>query len=668
MKKNNLFCFLFLIVSLFSFGQSKLIDSLKQVVVDLNEDTTTVENLNDLAWELSLAGNHIEAIEYATKAKEISEKINYPNGLGVAYSNLGSIYYYQSNYPRALDFHFKSLKIMESIGSKSGMGASYNNIGNVYSEQGNNDKVLEYYFKDLKICEEIKDKNGMSVSYGNIGILYNEMKQYDKAIEYHLKSLKLKEELGNAQGKGMSYVNLSVVYEDLKEYDKALDYCFKALAELKTIGSDADVGIVYVNLGSIYNKLGNYKFAINYSNLGYNLSEKIGEIDNTRLCSENLAIAYSKLGQFDKAYFYHVKFKQLTDSIFNEGNSKQLGDLRTNYEVEKKEAELNEKAAIEKERLKTIAAEENKRHLIVILSFVLILIIVVVFSFFLYKRFRITNKQKDIIEIQKHLVDEKQKEIIDSITYAKRIQQAILPAVDLISQSFPNSFVFYKPKDIVAGDFFWFESLSEPKVTFIAAADCTGHGVPGAMVSVVCSNALNRAVNEFKFRETGLILDKTRELVIDTFKKSGEGVMDGMDISLASITNLENGKVMLNWSGANNPLWYIRTSKENESQTELIIVKGNKQPIGLSDFPKPYTTHSIELEAGDVFYLFTDGYVDQFGGPKGKKFKQNQMKELITTIFNLPLNEQSEILSKTFVNWMADNEQADDVTIIGIRV
>lgn len=661
MRKIKLFCLLFLFVSLYSFGQTKLIDSLKQVVVDLNEDTTTVENLNDLAWELSLLGNQVEAMVYATQAKELSEKINYPNGLGVAYSNLGSIYYYQTNYPRALDYHIKSLKIMEAIGSKSGMGASYNNIGNVYSEQGNNDKVLEYYLKDLKICEKIKDKNGMSVSYSNIGILYNEMKQYDKAIECHLKSLKLKEELGNVQGIGMSYVNLSVVYEDLKEYNKSLDYSFKALAELKAIGSDADVGIAYVNLGSVYNKLGNYKLAINNSNLGYELSNKIGEIDNTRLCSENLATAYSKLGQFDKAYFYHVKFKQLTDSIFNEGNSKQIGDLRTNYEVEKKEAELNEKAALEKERLKTIADEANKRHLIVVLSFVLILIIVVIFSVFLYKRFRVTNKQKEIIEIQKHLVDEKQKEIIDSITYAKRIQQAILPAVDLISESFPNSFVLYKPKDIVAGDFFWFESLHDHKLTFIAAADCTGHGVPGAMVSVVCSNALNRAVNEFKIRETGLILDKTRELVIETFKKSGEGVMDGMDISLASITHLENGKVMLNWSGANNPLWYVH-------KNEFAIIKGNKQPIGISDFPKPYTTHSIELVAGDVFYLFTDGYVDQFGGPKGKKFKQNQMKELIASIFHLPLNEQSEILSKTFVNWMADNEQADDVTIIGIRV
>lgn len=668
MRKHKLFLFLFLFVAQQFWGQTKLIDSLKRVVINHVEDTAAVENLNDLAWELSLLGNQVEAMVYVTQAKELSEKLNYQNGLGVAYSNLGSIYYYQSNYPRALDYHFKSLKIMEAIGSKSGMGASYNNIGNVYSEQGNNEKVLEYYLKDLKICEDIKDKNGMSVSYGNIAILYNEMKQYSKSIEFHLKSLKLKQELGNTQGIGMSYVNLSVVYEDLKEYDKALDYSFKALAGLKASGSDADVGIVYVNLGSIYNKLGNYKFAINYSKLGYDLSKKINEIDNMRLCSENLATAYAKLGQYDEAYFYHVKFKQFTDSIFNEGNSKQIGDLRTNYEVEKKEAELNEKAAIEKERLKTIAAEENKRHLIVVLSFILILIIVIVFSFFLYKRFRITNRQKDIIEIQKHLVDEKQKEIIDSITYAKRIQQAILPAVDLISQSFPNSFVFYKPKDIVAGDFFWFESLLDPKVTFIAAADCTGHGVPGAMVSVVCSNALNRAVNEFKVRETGLILDKTRELVIDTFKKSGEGVMDGMDISLASITNLENGKVLLNWSGANNPLWYIRNSKESESHTELVVVKGDKQPIGISDFPKPYTTHSIELDAGDVFYLFTDGYVDQFGGPKGKKFKQNKMKELIASVFHLPLSEQSQILSRTFIDWMADNEQADDVTVIGIKV
>lgn len=661
MRKSTTFCFLFIVAAQLIFAQNRKIDSLKNVVKGTEDDSIRVEALNDLSWELSVDGKYLEAIEVATKAKELSEKIGFIKGLGSAYSNLGIVYYGQSNYPRALDYHLKSLKTMESIGNKNGMGVSYNNIGNVYSEQGDDEKVLEYYLKDLKICEELNDKEGMSVSYANIGVQYNDMKMHKEAIEYNLKSLKIKEEMGNSEGVGMCYLNLSVIYEDLKEYEKALDYSFKALALLKEYGAKSDVGIVYINLGSVYNKLGNYRSAINYSKLGLVLSEEIGEIDNMRLCYENMATAHAALKEYPEAYKYHVKFKQLTDSIFNEENSKQIGDVKTNYQVEKKEAELNAIAALEKERLKTISDEEDKRHKIVVWSIGAILLIVVIFSVFLFKRFRVTNKQKEIIEIQKHLVDEKQKEIIDSITYAKRIQQAILPAVSLMKKALPNSFVLYKPKDIVAGDFFWFESLTSPELTFIAAADCTGHGVPGAMVSVVCSNALNRAVNEFKFRETGLILDKTKDLVIETFEKSGETVKDGMDISLASLIYSDDQRVVLNWSGANNPLWYIKGGK-------LCTIKGDKQPIGKSDANLPFTTHTIELKKGDIFYLFTDGYADQFGGPKGKKYKYKQMEDLLHDIHQLPMEEQAEIFSKRFDEWKNELEQVDDVTIIGIRL
>jgi serine phosphatase RsbU (regulator of sigma subunit) len=483
----------------------------------------------------------------------------------------------------------------------------------------------------------------------------------EKAIEYEMKSLALKQELNNRAGVGGSYLNLGNIYEVKGEYDKSLEYSFKALAILKELGTKSDIGIVYVNIGSVYNKLHNYKMAIQYSKVGLDVSSSIGELDNMRLCYENLADAYSATKNYADAYRAHIHFKELTDSIFNESNSRQLYEVNTNYEVEKKEAELNAKAALEEERLKTIAGEENKRHLIIMLSVIAILLIVVVFSIFLFKRFRITNRQKEIIEIQKHLVDEKQKEIIDSINYAKRIQSAILPAFSLMKKDLPESFIYYKPKDIVAGDFFWFESIPEKGLAFIAAADCTGHGVPGAIVSVVCSNALNRAVNEFRITEPALILDKARELVLETFEKSDESVSDGMDISLASVKKTLSGSVILNWSGANNPLWYFKNGQLN-------IIKGDKQPIGKSDHQQPFSTHLVELEKGDVFYLFTDGYADQFGGPKGKKFKHKQLEELCFSCHNLAPEQQLEIITKRFDDWKGDLEQADDVTVIGVKI
>jgi len=291
------------------------------------------------------------------------------------------------------------------------------------------------------------------------------------------------------------------------------------------------------------------------------------------------------------------------------------------------------------------------------------LALVLLFSGFMYNRFNLTRKQKNIIEVQKaevenqkHMVDEKQKEIIDSITYAKRLQDAILPPEKFVKEHFPNSFIYFQPKDIVAGDFYWMEHLDD--ISFVAAADSTGHGVPGAMVSLVCSNALNRAVNEFGLRDTGKILDKVTDLVLETFEKSDSDVKDGMDISLMAIHHKKNTAY---WSGANNPLWYITNGEFKE-------IKADKQPIGKSDHRIDFTSHTIPLEKNSEYFLLTDGYPDQFGGPIGKKYKYQPLKDLLQQHFTASSTEQKNILENSFQNWKGDLEQVDDVTIIGIKI
>ena len=264
--------------------------------------------------------------------------------------------------------------------------------------------------------------------------------------------------------------------------------------------------------------------------------------------------------------------------------------------------------------------------------------------------------QKNEAEKQKELVEEKQKEILDSISYAKRLQNAVMAPVTAVKQHLPDSFIFYKPKDIVAGDFYCFEQKDE--YILIAAADCTGHGVPGALVSIVCSNAISSVLKEISMSSTGEILNKVRDLVLETFSKSESEVKDGMDISMACINTKTNE---IYWSGANNPIWIIMND-------ELHEIKANKQPIGLSDNPLPFTTHHIRLSKGDTFYLFTDGYADQFGGPKGKKFKYRTMQELLFHNRNLAMAEQESLLKKTFEEWKGDLEQVDDICVIGVRI
>lgn len=306
----------------------------------------------------------------------------------------------------------------------------------------------------------------------------------------------------------------------------------------------------------------------------------------------------------------------------------------------------------------TLQLKQEKIQRYLLFGGIIIAVIFIVLLFFTVKQKKQDNKliskQKDAIEIAAIQLEEKNKEIIDSISYAKRIQSAILPPNKIVKEYLVDSFVIYEPKDIVAGDFYWM-TQRQNKIIF-AAADCTGHGVPGALVSVICNNALNRSVRDYNLTEPAKILDKTREIFIQEFDNSDEDVKDGMDIALCSLQNNT-----LEYAGANNPLWLIRNN-------ELIEIKANKQPIGKFDNPTPYLNHTINLQKGDTFYVFSDGYADQFGGEKGKKFKSANFKKLLLSIQKQSMEEQKKTLQSSFKNWKGNLEQLDDVCIIGVRI
>jgi len=353
-----------------------------------------------------------------------------------------------------------------------------------------------------------------------------------------------------------------------------------------------------------------------------------------------------------------------------ERDKKKLLAIQDEYvEIEKN---LKEKELLVKQQNKTIDAQGNEiitkdstieeQKSMIVLS-IIFLIIVTILGALAYRSYRLKNKanatilaQKEEIEEQHQVLEEQHQEITDSINYAKRIQDAILPPLKLVKGYMPDSFILYKPKDIVAGDFYWMEGINN--LIIFAAADCTGHGVPGAMVSVVCHNAMNRAVKEFMLIKPNEILDKTREIVLETFEKSDEDVNDGMDIALCSI-NTESKK--LNFAGANNGLYLIRNN-------EVTQIKPDKQPIGNYKDAKPFTNHEMDLQKGDVIYAFSDGYPDQFGGPKGKKFMYKPFRNLLLDIHQKPMDDQHNILMNAFEEWRGELEQIDDVCVIGVRI
>ena len=263
------------------------------------------------------------------------------------------------------------------------------------------------------------------------------------------------------------------------------------------------------------------------------------------------------------------------------------------------------------------------------------------------------------VMMQKEIVETQNKEIKDSILYAKRIQEAILPSQDEISKAFPDSFVLFKPRDIVSGDFYWFSEKHGKLV--IAVADCTGHGVPGAFMSMIGNTLLNEIVNEKEVIEPYHILFQLRENIMKCLKQTGaEGEnKDGMDIALCVFdrTNLH-----LEFAGANNPLYLI-------SEEELLEIKGDKQPIGVyAGETKPFTNHLKVLKKGDCIYIASDGYADQFGGTNGKKFKYKQMKDLLVSSKNMSMQEQKIVLENNIEQWRGDLEQVDDILMLGIRI
>ena len=306
---------------------------------------------------------------------------------------------------------------------------------------------------------------------------------------------------------------------------------------------------------------------------------------------------------------------------------------------------------------KTLQEQKNAKNTIIKTFLVIVIVMIGLATVFLFFRFREKKRLNEVILSQKEELQQKQMEIVDSINYAKHLQDAILPSRNTIKSFLEDSFVFYQPKAIVAGDFYWIEKTKE-KIIF-AVADCTGHGVPGAMVSMICHGALNRAVREFNLLDTGMILDKTRDLVAEYFIQSEKDIRDGMDIAICAWDFNSN---TIQYSGANNPIWYVRDNTINE-------IKPSKQSVGITTKYSPFETHQVQLKKNDVFYLFTDGFPDQFGGERGKKFKMKAFKGLLLSIHLKPMEEQKEILQKTIIDWMGDEyEQIDDICVVGIKV
>jgi serine phosphatase RsbU (regulator of sigma subunit) len=673
--------------SFFCISQDKKIDSLKNELTLAKEDLHKLEILNTLIESINednvwsqyndilgiLSQKLMVSGDAETKLKAKGHYADFLNNKGYIYNNLGDI-------SVALDYFHKSIKIQEEIKDKKGLAYSLNNVGFIYNSQGDIVRALDYYEKSLKLREEIEDKEGIAQSLSNIGNLFEQTGDKSRALRYFYQSLRIRETINDKLGQGYSLQNIGNIYEEQNNNAKALDFFTKSLKIRTEINDEQGIAYSLYNLGQLYLKENKINLALENALASLEISNKIGYPTNIGAAANLLQDIYKSQNKYDKAYDMLKLSNRMKDSLNNSELQKISVKKQFQYEFEKKENAA--KAEQEKKDIKY--NDQLQQNKIIITSVLIGLLIVIIFSVFLYRRIKVIQKQNFIIESQKIEVDkqrelainrsivaEKQKEIIelhqkdilDSINYAKRIQYALLANERLLRASLPGHFVLFKPKDIVSGDFYWATQHNDN--FYLAVCDSTGHGVPGAFMSLLNINFLNEAVIEKNLIKPNEILDHVRNRLIEHF--SQEGGRDGMDAILMCINRSTN---KMTYAAANNAPIIIREGKALEMPKD-------KMPVGKGEKTNGFTLFDLDLQTGDVLYLYTDGYADQFGGPDAKKFKNRQLNEFLTSISDLKMQEQINMLNLTYDNWRTwtneagekcYHDQVDDICIIGIKI
>jgi serine phosphatase RsbU (regulator of sigma subunit)/Flp pilus assembly protein TadD len=632
--------------------------------------------LNNKGFINDQIGNTDKAIVYYELALKMQEFINDQKGVAYSLNNIAFIYDNKGDVPKSLEYMHKALKIQESIQDKAGVAISFINIGNVLRAHGEESKAIDYFNKGLKMNEELQNNSHTAVALLNLGDVYYTKGDTANALINFNKAIALYEKEGDEYGLAYALVNRGHIYKKQHQYDKALAIFERSLNMLEKQGEKAGVAKTLVNIVEVLLKQNNINKASEQAQKGFKLSQELGYPLELKATSELLSKIYAQQGSYQKAYEMHCLYKLMEDSVNRQENRKASIQKGFQYEYEKKSTEDSLRVEAERKVFSVKIQQEKTQRVALYIGIILITL----FSGFMYNRFRVTRKQKYIIESQKveveqqreladnrrviaedqkNIIEQKQKEILDSIHYAKRIQHAMLTSEEYIANHFDaETFIFYQPKDIVSGDFYW--ALSHHNQFYISAADCTGHGVPGAFMSLLNISFLNGNVIERGLKNPAEILNEQRKEIIKALNPNGnENSKDGMDCALCAF-DLKNNQ--LQFALANNPLWLIR-------ENELIEYKADKMPVGMyEEVQKDFTLNTIEIKKGDCIYLLTDGYADQFGGDKGKKFKYKHLKDTLLANVNKPMEEQKYILSQTINTWKGNLEQVDDILIIGVRV
>ncbi len=658
-------------------------------------------------------GDLVQAENYYLESLRYVRKNNLLPQMARNYNNLGNLYLAQGKLEKAIEHYSRSLETYKKLGNKQGMASVLGNIAGLYKQQKDYKQAMESYLQAMQIGEELGDKRLVADHWSGIGTLYSLEKKYDKALEAYDKSLKLYKEVKYPDGEVFVLFNIGDIYLTKGDLAQAKKYFEKSLPIAKQISDKNAMALIFLGLGKVSMQQHNLSEAVRLARKSLKLSRETGDIDNIRLASEVLYRIYKKLGDSDRALAMYELYIRMRDSLQNEQNIKATARLQAKleYEKEREIEEAKHKAELEQQKLRV------QKQKIVLISVSSLLGLLFIFLFLLFNRYKVIKQKNKIIltqnveleqqkeelqainealkakheEVlqqseelkrlnellteQKQQIESKNRNIIASIEYAYRLQKTLIEASDVFRQNLPPHFLIFLPKDIVSGDFYWI--YKTPNYAYAAVADCTGHGVPGALISILGMEFLNQIMEKHEEPPPDFVLNLLREKFVERFhsKHSQEVHRDGMDISLIRMQGQN-----IEFAAANNPLYILTRNKEHypsefitsefseDNETYILQINADRKSIGYSEELTPFSLKKLNVHPQDEIFLLSDGFPDQFGGKKHKKLKRKNLKRLLLQLYDIPVNEQEVFLRNFLTRWKGDAKQTDDITVMGIRI
>ncbi len=687
----------FVLPCTFAFSQSYPVDSLKLKIQQADNDTTIAELYRQIAnqylqidsdsalhyskklvafsgerelisYQIAgyrsmgfahiLFGNYQNARESFNKGIETAQNNQDTISIAASYGNIGNTYMYEENYKSAIHYFKKALVLFEAKKHTPGIATCYGTIGNLYITLDNDSLALINYKKSLEYFRKLHNKQYIALSLMNMGLIYKRRDNFMEALKHYLDAYTLFKELDLKLQMAQCESNTGSCFLELGEYSEAMKHIKKSIEVFEDLDVKKELVIAYKNMGNVYDSLQQYENARKWYFKSLENAEAIANVsyraDNYTYLYKN----YKATRNYKEALKYFELLFHIEDSLFKAKHNKELDELLTKYETEQKQKEIT---ILKKDnRIKNLELTKQKqlKNFFITGAAFLLLLVVLVFT-----GYRMKRKANIQLAAQKKIIENKNESIMASINYASRIQAALLPSDKAIAQIFGEYFILYRPRDVVSGDFYWIRQYDS--LVFIAIADCTGHGVPGAFMSLLGISYLNDIIRKDQSIHAARILEKLRQEVKSSLKQTitdGSSTKDGMDMAFC-ILNLQD--LTLQYAGAYNPLYIFRKAEPDD---EFLEYKATRNPVGVHLKEKEFKNHTIQLQKTDTLYMFSDGFVDQTCGKEKKKIKSSNFKKILRQIQPLSMDEQKAELEKHLNNCLTDNEQIDDVLIAGIRI